>query len=191
MNDSEFSWGGTDYSNILHMDGDSVPGSVSVSNYTNVIDMGSPGASNHVTCIDQDYILPYPMDLVSAIDGAISGTIKVAIYGYGTNSSSMAELSEVLIELNAIDSDGNSRSIVASTAVWSGFEHAASGNTITKAFMYWIAKRGEIRQGERVVFNVKVIGYTGAYVGNSGIAYLRIYHTKNTDELSITLPMVI
>ncbi|WP_406660876.1 hypothetical protein V7O66_13715 [Methanolobus sp. ZRKC3] len=188
MPDSKFTWGGITYGKMLHLSGEAVPDSVSVSTYTQIYGMGS--SSSHVVCIDQDYILPYPFDIVSALDGTISGTFKVSIYGYGDVEVSKAELSSIDIQMFAIDSDGNSRELCDQQTVWSGDETANGGETITIAAMYWFSIQEELYTGERLMFNIQLTGYSGGYTGNI-LAWMRLYHSKNTDELSVTLPLVV
>lgn len=176
MSSSSFSWGGTNYSNILHLDGDAVPDSVSVSNTTQIYGQGS--YSSHVVVINQNYVLPYPFDITAAIDGTVSGAFKV-------ETNDPAAVSSVDVKLLAIDSDGNSRELCDENA-WSG---SMSGDN-SLAAMYWFSLHEEVYSGERLVLNIQVTGYSEGYAGNV-YAWIKLHHTKNTDELSITLPMVI
>jgi hypothetical protein len=187
MTTSKFPWGGTTFTNILHLSGDEVPDSVSVSNETKVYGVGSYSA--HTVVINQDYVLPFPFDIASVIDGTVSGAFKVSLYGSGGTESSMAAVSSIDVQLRAVDSDGNSRTLCDEN-VWSGNELALSGKTITIAAMYWFLLNEELREDERLVMNIKVTGYSGGYTGNV-LAWIKLHHAKNTDELSITLPLVI
>ncbi len=187
MTTSKFPWGGTTFTNILHLSGDEVPDSVSVSNETKVYGVGSYSA--HTVVINQDYVLPFPFDIASVIDGTVSGAFKVSLYGYGANEISSAAVSSIDVQLRAVDSDGNSRTL-CNENVWSGSEWANDGETITIAAMYWLLLNTELKVDERLVMNIKVTGYSGGYSGNI-LAWIKLHHSKNSDELSITLPLVI
>jgi hypothetical protein len=188
MTRTTFVWGGTTYSHILHLDGDAVPDSVEVSDYTKVYGVGS--WDTPTLCIEQNHVLPYPFDIASAIDGTVSGTLKAVARGSGDQYGSMAKLTELRIQLFAVDSDGNQRDLSGAQTVWSGTEVSSYDNLKTVAIEYWFLMSAHLTADERLVLNVRVYGYSGGYTGNV-LADLKLYHTKNTDELSITLPFII
>lgn len=187
MSQSVYTWGGTNYSNILHLQGEAVPDAVSVAAYDQVTDKGSD--SDLVICHDIKFVLPYPFDINSVIDGTVSGNVKVSVYGKSDTEGNVSSLRAIYVQLLAVDSTGVSRPLCAKTTIWSGDKTSMYEEIKTVSVMYWLNVNEQVRLDERVVLHVQTYGYVGKARLDSG--WSRLYCGKNTDELSITLPFII
>lgn len=180
-----YQWASTTYARMLMLASDTIPDSVAATQYVSASSFGT--YSSPATGINANFILPYPLDLVSVIDGVVTGNLKVSNYGYGDTEGTTSTLRTIKVQLKVIDSAGNSRDLTELTTVWSGLLDGMYQETKTVSLMYWININANIGADERIVLNVQTTGHSGA----SNFAWHRLYADKNTDTLSITLPFII
>ncbi len=164
---------------------DTIPDSVAATQYVSASSFGT--YSTPATGINANFILPYPLDLVSVIDGVVTGSVKISHYGYGDVDGTTSTLRTIKVQLKAIKSDGTSRNLTELVTIWSGLSEALYQTTKTVSLMYWLNVNANISADERIVLNVQTTGHSGA----SNFAWHRLFADKNTDTLSITLPFII
>lgn len=188
-NDSQYSWGGSDYSLLALKSGTTVPDGLS----TNVRTGETRNSQVSITgaTFTKDFIIPTVFDAVSIIDGTIEGTIKLAAFDDSTGGASdYCEVVKAELTINAIDSSGSSTTIAAKQEIWSGQIRSTHQDLVTAQVMYWIdVRRAIVNANERIVLEYTITYNTVDQFENENMAAY-IYCTIDTDETTITIPFV-
>lgn len=184
LTQSFYPWGGSDRTFLLIKSDDTVPDSVSSSSYAEVTNAGT-----NVVTIDKTFICPSVFDVLSVAEGTAYGSVRAAASmtsDRGTSES--GELKEVRVDVLAMDSTGATRSLSGGIqTVWSGSVRGGdpAGSDKYLGTMFWLPVSGEIQQSERLGLRVQIYGTATTYGRH------RLFFTKNSDETSLTIPLVI
>jgi len=185
--DSQYSWGGTDYSWFALKSGTTIPTGLSTSATASYSRVGSATDATRVFT----FIIPTVFDAVSVIDGTTEGTIKLGVNSptSGDQGDSM-EITKASLTINAIDINGSSREISPITQIWEGSIESISAGIVTLQSMYWIdLSKVIVKANERIALDY-TLTYTSVDPDNDKSQTMSIYCTQDTDETTITLPFV-
>ena len=188
--ESQYTWGGTDYTNLALRSDTTIPTGLSTSDYLEVQRNNQSSITD--ATFTESFIIPTVFDVLSIIDGTIAGTIKLQTRIEGTYSvTSWISITKAELTIRAIDSAGSARTIASKQTIFSGEVKAEHGTlTASAQFMYWIDVEDVIvSANERIVLD-----YTITYSTHDSLAQddfrARLYCTPDTDETTITLPFV-
>lgn len=185
--ESQYSWGGTDYTHLALKLGTTIPTGMSTSNSTGITRNNQPSITG--ATFDRSFIIPTVFDVLSIIDGTMSGTIKLGAYDDPTGGAS-CEITKAELTLLAIDASGTERTIATKQEIWAGSIYSWNDGWVTKQMMYWIDVVDAIVYAKERI----VLKYTITYSTVDGFASdeqkAHIYCTPDTDETTITLPFV-
>lgn len=187
--DSQYSWGGTDYDLVALKSDTTIPSGLSTTAYTG--EERNNQASITGATFTKSFIIPTVYDVLTIIDGTISGTLKLAAYDNITGSpSDYCEVVKAELTIKAIDSSGTSRTVAAKQEIWSGQVRSTNDGTITAQMMYWIdVEEAIVEANERIVLDY-TITYNTLDSGSDEDMAAYLYCTQGTDEAKITLPFV-
>jgi len=185
---SQYSWGGTDYTKLSIKSGTTIPtGLTTTARTTTTHSTGSvtDATSTHT------FIIPTQFDAVTIIDGIIEGTLKIGAICGAANPGDWIEVTKAEITLRAIDTAGSTRTLLSAQEVWSGSIKVFDGGALeTLQFMYWIEVDDIILESdERIVVDV-TLTYSILDALGVDLFYAYVYCTLDTDETTITLPFV-
>jgi hypothetical protein len=186
--ESDFTWGGSDYTFLSFKDGTTVPTGLSTSAYTSQLQQGSVTDGTFT----KTFIVPTVFDAVTIIDGTIEGTLKLGVYiPEFAHTGDSITITKAELTIRAIDTAGTPRTLEAIQEIWSGSISQTGGSgTNTEQMMYWVEVSDMIIDAsERMVFDF-TITYTVVDTLDDDDFYARIYCTLDTDETTITLPFV-
>lgn len=185
---SQYSWGGTDYTKLSIKSGTTIPTGLTTNVRTTTTH--NTGSVTDATTV-QTFIIPSQFDAVTIIDGIIEGTLKIGAICGDANPGDWIEVTKAEITLRAIDTTGSARTIAAIQEVWSGSIKVFDGGALeTVQLMYWLDVDDIVLESdERIVVDVTLTYTVDDQLGiDEFFAY--VYCTKDTDETTITLPFV-
>lgn len=191
--ESQFSWGGTDYTLLALRSDTSIPSGLATSSYTGIswVDLSNPTTDATFT---KSYIIPNLLDVLTTIDGGIEGTMKIGVtFNETPGGSAFVKITKVETTIKAIDANGSSRTIQEINDVWNGTLQrvgTSGSGTSTLQFMYWYnIIDAAVESNERIVIDFTITYSSSATTSPLGFE-ARIYSTVDTEETNITLPLV-
>jgi len=186
--ESQYSWGGTDYTSFALESGTTIPTGLGTTNTKTFSRDDQPSVVDATA--DFNFIFPTTLDAISIIDGTISGTLKLGDEIIDAGAATIT-LTKAEVTLKAIDDTGSSRNITEKKEIWSGTIVATSlGGAVNKQVMYWIdVEDAIISASERVVIDFTITFTTVDASANSQMR-IYVYCTPSSDETTITLPFV-
>lgn len=187
--DSQYTWGGTDYSLIAIKSDTTIPTGLSTTAYIGETRNNQPSITGAE--FTKSFIIPTVYDVLTIIDGTISGTIKLAAYDdIIGGAGDYCEVVKAELTIKAIDTAGASRTVAAKQEIWSGQIRSTNDGTISAQMMYWIdVEEAIVEANERIVLDY-TITYNTQDGGSDEDMAAYIYCTQDTDETTITLPFV-
>lgn len=188
--ESQYSWGGTDYTQLALKSDTTIPAGLNSADYAEMQRENQPDITD--ATFVESFIIPTVFDVLTIVDGTIEGTIKLQAMIIGTYSvTSYISITKAELTIRAIDSAGSARTIAAKQTIWSGEIKAEDGATTTaEQLMYWIdVEDMSVSANERIVLDYTITYSTDDIFAQDDFR-ARLYCTPDTDETTITLPFV-
>ena len=185
--ESQYTWASTDYTLFGLRTDVTIPSGLSTE--TSVSDTTTGSTTDKE--FTKTFIIPGVFDVLTIIDGTISGTIKLAAENDSATVPDTITITKAELTLRAMDSTGSARTISAKQEIWSGSLQTVGGQAIqTLQLMYWAEVEDiQIYANERILIDY-TITYTTVDTLATDTFSAYIYCTPDTDETTMTMPFV-
>lgn len=192
LTDFSYVWD-TTYTTICNRAGDDYAALVRTTAYTDTTTFYGDYPTYHVNTIN--FILPRRYKYTTVFDGVSRGNIKLAMsIGGEAGNGTLVLYARIRVHLKGITSTGTTRTLATSgySSVFSGtgsYQNSWSF-TVDVPFLFDV-DNAVLENDERLLISIDVETTGQITVGNEArSSSVKVYHTINTDESFIEIPIV-
>lgn len=175
-------FGGSNWNYFLYdytLDADNTP-------YTQDITVGTTQSTTMANIGSKEFIYPLPIKHTTIIDGVVRGFVKIKYKTSDGAANHNAYLEKILINIKALDSDGNEREIEKYSVSTSLQTNSTTGEIESIPFFFDISDE-KIEYDERILVGITLYGKMDN-AADTGTYYLVC--EINKEDLLVIMPIV-